>query len=209
MSESEDRLELLPKDGARLSVPEVEEAAKELAHFILGRILPASRLVPFLAVAMVGGFACRHKRSDSQRFRRVTGVGESILNKGDPEESICGPSGTMMYALPLHEGCPRDHSLYLLDFCELGDKPVNFPYSTVSFHSFSEGDARECPEAGTTNLPGWSVYDSTQANGASLNVSRLSSHRFHPPLKSPEEWSCFREGLILSVELVLTETIQG
>jgi hypothetical protein len=35
VSESEDRLELLPKDGARLSIPEVAEAAKESARFIL------------------------------------------------------------------------------------------------------------------------------------------------------------------------------
>ena len=34
VSESEDRLELLPKDGARLSDLEVEEAAKESARFI-------------------------------------------------------------------------------------------------------------------------------------------------------------------------------
>jgi hypothetical protein len=35
VSESEDRLELLPKDGARLSDLEVAEAAKESARFIL------------------------------------------------------------------------------------------------------------------------------------------------------------------------------
>lgn len=34
VSESEDRLELLPKEGARLSDLEVEDAAKESTRFI-------------------------------------------------------------------------------------------------------------------------------------------------------------------------------
>jgi hypothetical protein len=61
--------------------------------------LAASRPAPFLAVAVVGGSARRHRRSNRQPCRRVADGYGGADDEGDEEESISGP-GTAFRSRP-------------------------------------------------------------------------------------------------------------